>query len=161
MSVSKVIFKCITTWQAIILGNLAILGLLYFSVHSSFVGGATDMIIDLRTEAISSIIIAWGVLLESRELLIRGRHLGETSMDAAEELISIEVERTGIFLVILGLVLEIVTYFDVDVRAEMLPPWIHSLLHYAEWIVVSVIAYELLVSSLKIVEVQVREALRP
>jgi len=67
MSISKVIFKCITTWQAIILGNFAILGLLYFSVHSSYIGGANDMITDLRTEAISSIIIAWGVLLESRE----------------------------------------------------------------------------------------------
>jgi hypothetical protein len=147
MTLSKIIFKSLTVWQTIVLGNLAILGLIYFSVYSSITGMPSEYIVNLRSEAISTIVIAWGVILESRKVLLNVGQLEESSGVEGDDDLSADAERTGIFLLIMGLLLEMVTYFDVDVRAEMLPLWLHVTLHSCEWIILAVIAYELLVHS--------------
>lgn len=156
MRVSKFIFRMLITWPALVLGNLAIVALIYVSVHSTLASMTPEGIINLRSEAISTIIIAWGVLIESRELVLRGLYGDRTLAEKGESLVNNEAESTGIFLVIMGLSLEMVTYFDVDVRAEMLPGWIHSVLRSAEWGIMGLVCYELVMSSLHIVRLKVR-----
>ena len=154
MTLSNWIFRVLSIWPAILGINGAILGCIYFSVHSSVVGMHPERIINLRSEAVSTIIIAWGVILESRHILLNGGKLCETDGSGVEDRLGWEAERTGVFLVIMGLLLEMVTYFDVDVRAEMLPYWMHSTLHISEWIVLGVIAYELVMHSYTIVKIK-------
>jgi hypothetical protein len=155
MTLSKIIFKVFTVWPAIVVGNLAILALIYVSGYSSIVGMPSEYIANLRSEAISTIVIAWGVILESRQVLLNNAQPAEFSaIEFADELTA-DAERTGILLLIMGLLLEMVTYFDVDVRAEMLPTWLHVVIHACEWVVLAVIASELLLHSYRILKLKI------
>jgi hypothetical protein len=159
MILSRFVFKLISAWYSILLGNLAILGLIGFAVYTTMLTASTDMIIDLRCETISAIVIAWGVVLESRDLLINNGHLSHHQPGTIETTINFEVERSGIFLVVMGLFLEMTTYFDLDVRAEMLPNSIHSMLVWAEWAVVAMLTIELLGSCFTIARIRTRKGL--
>lgn len=154
VKLSNSIFKVLTTLPAILGINGTILGLIYFSLHSTIVGMRPERIVNLRSEAISTIIIAWGVILESRHTLLNGTHVPEMRGNEVEDKLSAHAERSGIFLLIMGLLLEMVTYFDLDVRAEMLPNWIHSTLHTLEWIIIAAIAYELLAHSYEVIKIK-------
>lgn len=156
MHLSALLFRILTAWWAILLGNGCLLGLSLFSMCSSFGAHSTEMITDLRSETLSTIIIAWGVLLDSREVLLGGGHASERLSRNIESLLTFEAARSGVLLICLGLLLECITYFDVDVRMEMLPANLHHCLRISEWVLMAVIIVELLVTCWNVIRIRCR-----
>ena len=154
MLLSRLIFRAVTAWFSILVGNICILSLIGVSAISAVSSSISPGIADLRLEALSVIIIAWGVLLESRDLITNNGHSGKQDQCPMDPSINHEVERCGIFLVIMGLFLEMVTYFDEDAHAEMLPGAFHVAASYLEWILVVLIVLELAASCFTILKIR-------
>lgn len=147
-------FRIITNWLSLASGNLVILAMVLFVLYASGRALSSCLVADLRSETISTIIIAWGVLLESRKAI---RHKSVSSIhgtDDREERINSESESWGLLFVCLGLLLEIITYFDASAHMAQAPAWLSSILHGIIWCVLVGVCTGLCVSCLQVVQIR-------
>lgn len=152
MRISNRFFQIVTCRGALIFGNSLILGMVLFVLYASSAALSSCLVADLRSETISTIIIAWGVLLESREALRRKTAIVTSTDEMLEALVSSEAERSGLLLVCLGLLLEIITYFDASAHMASLSP-LTSALHVIIWCVLVFVCLELSLSCFNLVRV--------
>lgn len=152
MKFTSKLFSIITTWYAILLGNLIILALMLLSIKLSLSAHTSYQIINLRIEEISTILIAWGVVLESRKI-VAGKP-ESTGNEKFEHELNEFAERFGVHLVALGLFLEVITYFDEDTRLELMPFWYNQTAHILEWGISVAVFLELLDGCFKIVKLR-------
>lgn len=154
MRFSRFFFGIVTSCSAMMIGDLIILGMVLFVLYSSSSALSSCIVSDLRSETISTIVIAWGVLLESREdLLLNGSttiHLATTK----EGLVTSESKRSGLLLVSLGLLLEIITYFDASVHMQPSASWITTMLHGIIWTILVLVCIELAANGINLVRIR-------
>lgn len=155
MWISRLFFRLISCWPAMLLGNALILGMILYVLYANSEGLSSCIISDLRSETVSTIVIAWGVLLESRhELLGTGlstaHHASQT-----ESLLNLESKISGLLLVCLGLFLEVLTYFDASTHLQPTPTWVSTVLHGIVWILLAAICAKLFFSCLTLVQIRV------
>ena len=156
MSLSTLFFRLIASWPAMMLGNVIILGMVVFVLYTDSEPLASCIIANLRNETISTIVIAWGVLLESRNELM-GTALGGGQHGAdAEDPLGAESRNSGLLLVCLGLLLEIVTYFDASIHLHPPPSWVFVVLHGVVWMLLVTICVRLLLSCINLARIRVR-----
>ena len=136
------------------IGDLIILGMILFVLYSSGAALASCIVTDLRSETISTIIIAWGVLLESREDLLMSGSSSFHFATTKEALVTGESKRSGLLLVSLGLLLEIITYFDASIHMQPSPSWITAALHGFIWIILVVVCVELLANGVNLARIR-------
>jgi hypothetical protein len=153
MRISTRFFQVVTCWGALIFGNILILGMVLFVIYASSASLSSCLVADLRSETISTIIIAWGVLLESREALRRTAGMTRAPAEMLEAVVSSEAERSGLLLVCLGLLLEIITYFDASAHMASLSS-LTSILHGIIWFVLLFVCLELSLSSFNLTRVR-------
>lgn len=150
MRFSPLFFRLIMSCSAMMMGDLLILGMVLFVLYASGFGFSSCLVANLRSETISTIVIAWGVLLESREDLLGKDSTTGCLAERMQRLVTSESKRSGLLLVCLGLLLEIITYFDASVHMQQSPSWITSLLHGIVWFVLVLVCMELIASCLNL-----------
>jgi len=146
MWVYRFLFRVLTSVPAIMSGDFLILGMILFVLYATGSTLSSCLVTDLRSETISTIVIAWGVLLESREDLASDHASTGRSTGVVEQLVTKESKRSGLLLVCLGLLLEILSYFDASIHLNPSPAWMTSVLHAIVWIVLVLVCIELLTS---------------
>jgi len=139
---SQSLFRTLTSCSGMLIGNIVILGMVLFVLYASGSTLSSCIVADLRSETISSIIIAWGVLLESREELVHQGISAALNVTQAEDLLTRESKRSGLHLVCLGLLLEIVTYFDASIHMEATSLVVTKTLHGIVWILLVAVCLE-------------------
>ena len=101
-----------------LLGNLIIILLMIGSLPMMSSATVDNEIKDLRAEGISTLVIAWGVLLESRTHIIE--HVLHWQWPESRQSYEAEntkiIENGGLTILLLGLTLEFVVYFDDESR---------------------------------------------
>ncbi len=152
MFINKYIFGSLMTWRAILAVNTIALILILYTVKLSFDIASSTQIINIRIEEVSTIVIAWGVMLESRKTILANRN----SVDRVNELLNEFCEHFGIHLVTLGLLLEVVTYFEEDARLESMPLWFHEAAYLLEWFIALCIVLELLDGCYSVIQIRRR-----
>ena len=135
-------------------GTFFILGMILFVLYASGHALASCIVTDLRSETISTIVIAWGVLLESREDLVNHGTGKDTQTNGAEALVSSESKRSGLLLVCLGLLLEIVTYFDASIHMRATSSAVTSFLHGVVWVLLVIVCVELCLGTLNLARIR-------
>jgi hypothetical protein len=140
---SHTLFRTITSCTVMLIGDVVILGMILFVLYASGSVLSSCIVADLRSETISSIIIAWGVLLESREELVNQGTSADPHVHGFEEVLTRESKRSGLHLVCLGLLLEIVTYFDASIHMQATSAVVTGSLHGIVWILLVVVCVEL------------------
>lgn len=153
---SGILFRIITSWSVMLTGNFFILGMVLFVLYATGSNLSSCIVADLRSETISTIVIAWGVLLESREeLLNHGTSTGRL-VTGREALVTSESKRSGLLLVSLGLLLEIVTYFDASIHMQATSAVITSGLHAVVWMLLVIVCLELCLGSLNLARIRLK-----
>ncbi len=153
---SRILFQTITSCSVLMVGNFFILGMILFVLYASGSPLSSCIVGDLRSETISTIIIAWGVLLESREDLLNHGTSTDPHAKGVEALVTSESKRSGLLLVCLGLLLEIVTYFDASIHMQPTLSVITSSLHGIVWTLLVVVCVELCLGSLNLARIRFR-----
>lgn len=146
MLFSRLFFRVITSWPAMMLGHLVILGMVIFVLYTDSAPLASCIVANLRNETISTIVIAWGVLLESRHELVSSAATSVEHVAESKDYLSDESKSAGLLLVCLGLFLEILTYFDASIHLHPTPSWVSSLLHGAVWVILVAVCMRLFIS---------------
>lgn len=136
------------------IGNLFILGMVLFVLYASGSTLSSCIVTDLRSETISTIVIAWGVLLESREELLIHGNSGGSHARGLDALVTSESKRSGLLLVCLGLLLEIVAYFDASIHMHATSSVITSILHGIVWVLLVLVCVELCLSSFNLARIR-------
>ena len=116
MFLSRFIFKIIVSVPFILIFNGLLIGLLFGLVHQGLTLECVTMIKRLRLETLSSTLVVWGVILESRELIVARIHKqrAEPPAEPADE----EIQYYGISLVALGLIVEVTDYINSQLQSE-------------------------------------------
>lgn len=151
---SRIFFRVITACPVIIAGDLLILGMVVFVIYVSGSALSSCIIADLRGETISTIIIAWGVLLESREDLLGYGSTAGPHSGGLEARVTSESKRSGLLLVILGLLLEIITYFDASSHIGGKRLVLETALHGVVWMLLVVVCVELGIGCLNLARIR-------
>ena len=154
---SQSLFRTITSCSGMLIGNVVILGMILFVLYASGSTLSSCIVADLRSETISSIIIAWGVLLESREELVNHSASPDLHVNGAEDLLTRESRRSGLHLVCLGLLLEIVTYFDASIHMQATSSVVTTILHGIVWLLLVVVCVELCLGWLNLARIRFKE----
>ena len=150
MHIPNVIFKVITSPLSILLVNTYLIVLIGFDLSSALTGQTRLELIELRGEDISDIIVTWAVLLESRELLLSRPADSPRPPKLFEGFLNSESARSGLILLSLGMLLQLVTYFDFDVQAKMFSLSLSATFNAVEWALMALIGGELLLNCLNI-----------
>lgn len=154
MRLSKIIFRILTSWFSIILGNLTILFLVLLAMYAASLTTTTAILPDLQSDTMTTIIISWGVLLESRDVLLNDGLATRQLAKNMERLLSNECTRCGTLLVCLGMFVELSTYFDVDTRMKFFPSWAESALLIGEWGMLVLICVETVLSCVNVARIK-------
>lgn len=156
MRISTFIFRIVTSWFSILLGNLAILFLVGLAMYASSLTPTTDILPDLQSDTLTTIIIAWGIILESRESFLSGGLAARKLTKHIDDFISYECACCGTVLVILGMLIELATYFDVDSRMTLFPAWADVVVLVGEWAMLVLVCIEVAYSCFNIVRVRLK-----
>lgn len=110
-----------------------------FIFYGSIDRGLGLNINEIKIEEISSILVIWGVLLESRAVFTKHTDKVFCSDDKLNEL----CEILGLNLLCLGLLLEFVGYFGIDMEQSKYPTYVLEIYHGAEWFIGLVVIVEM------------------
>jgi len=137
MFFSRFIFKVIVSIPFILIFNGLLIGLLFSLVHQGLTVECVTTIKRLRLEALSSTLVVWGVILESRELIvarINKQDEGHVSRQAHEE-----IQYYGISLVALGLIVEVTDYVNSQLQTEGMNMLALEATALVQWLVLVVV----------------------
>ena len=139
-------FKVVTSLWAVLLVHSYLIALLVYDIVSALSGTTRLELIELRGEDISDIVVSWAVLLESRELLLKSGSPTSQRDNPKDGIVNSECARSGLMLLAVGLLLQMITYFDFDVQTKMLAISASAVFNSLEWALLVLIGFELLVS---------------
>jgi hypothetical protein len=137
MFLSRFIFKIIISIPFILIFNGLLIGLLFSLVHQGLTIECVTMIKRLRLETLSSTLVVWGVILESRELIIAkisksdGGHISKQAHD--------EIQYYGISLVALGLIVEVTDYVNNQLQTDGMSMLAFEATALIQWLVLVVV----------------------
>ena len=151
---SRIFFRTITSCSVMMIGNFSILGMILFVLYATGSTLSACIVTDPRSETISTIVIAWGVLLESREDLLNDGTSTVSHAKGPEALVTSVSKRSGLLLVCLGLLIEIVTYFDASIHMQATTAAIVSALHAVVWMLLVVVCVQLCLCSLNLARIR-------
>lgn len=154
MIISRVIFKVTTSHWAILLVNSYLFVLVAYDLWTAFCGTTRLELIELRGEDVSDIVVAWACLLESRGLLLSTGRAPSDFENSSDEAFNSELARSGLLLLSLGLLIEIVTYFDFDAHTKMLSLNLSAIFNYLELFLMILLGMELLVNCRNIIQIK-------
>ena len=158
MGISRIIFKVTTSPWAILLVNSYLFALVAYDLWTAVSGTTRLELIELRGGDVSDIVVAWACLLESRGLLLStGRAPSDLGL-SSDETFNSELARSGLLLLSLGLLIEIVTYFDFDAHAKMLSINLNGVFNYLELFLMVLLSMELLVNCRNIIRIKTKSA---
>lgn len=151
MLIARFILKVITSGWAILLVNFYLFVLIAYDLCTALSGTTRAELIELRGEDLADLVVTWAVLLESRELLLTGGRATLQPVSPGQGLLNSEAARSGLLLLSLGILLQIVTYFDFDVQAKMLSVNLSATFNVIEWLLMALLGVELLASCWSVV----------
>lgn len=137
MYLSRYIFKVIISIPFILIFNGLLIGLLFSLVHQGLTIECVTMIKRLRLETLSSTLVVWGVILESRELITSkisksdGGHISKQAND--------EIQYYGISLVALGLIVEVTDYVNNQLQTDGMSMLAFEATALVQWLVLVVV----------------------
>jgi hypothetical protein len=107
------------------------------------------MIRRLRLETLSSLLVVWGVILESREIILRRITKGKNNplSDATHH----EIELYGISLVALGLIVEVTDYVNNQFQGDDFNYLALEMTALVQWVVLFVVLLDTCGLSLRII----------
>lgn len=149
MLFSRYIFKIIVSLPFILFFNALLIACLFVLVDEGLHVECVTMIKRLRLETLSSLLVVWGVILESREIILSriARGKGHLISDAMHE----DIELYGISLVALGLIIEVIDYLNNQFQADEFNYLALELTALVQWVVLVIILLDTCGISIKII----------
>ena len=111
MYLSRYIFSVVISLPFILLFNLLLISCLIVLVNEGLHVECVTQVKQLRLETLSSLLIVWGVILESREHILESSPKLMANRLAASSTQN-DIELYGISLIALGLILEVIDYVN-------------------------------------------------
>ena len=152
--VQRILFFLVSP-QGVMLANFVIILMMIGSLPMMTSAAIDNEVKDLRAEGISTLVVAWGVLLESRTHIIE--HVLHWQWPESRQSYEAEntkiIENGGLTVLLLGLALEFVIYFDDEARVfaghAVQHEWslirlLVQVLDWSEWLVAALLLVVLL-----------------
>lgn len=149
MLFSRYIFKIIVSLPFILFFNAVLIACLFVLVDEGLHVECVTMIKRLRLETLSSLLVVWGVILESREIILSriARGKGHLISDAMHE----DIELYGISLVALGLIIEVIDYLNNQFQADEFNYLALEVTALVQWVVLVIILLDTCGLSIRII----------
>lgn len=140
MYLSRHIFKVIISLPFVLLSNMLLIVCLIGLVDEGLHIECVTQIKQLRLETLSSLLVVWGVILESRTILL------DSSSDLKANSLSSEthhdIELYGISLITLGLIIEISDYVNSQFQLDQMNLIALEATAMIQWIVLVIILFD-------------------
>lgn len=149
MFFSRYIFKIIVSVPFILLFNGLLITFLFMLVDEGLHVECVTMIRRLRLETLSSLLVVWGVILESREIILRRITKGKNN--PLSDAIHHEIELYGISLVALGLIVEVTDYVNNQFQGDDFNYLALEMTALVQWVVLFVVLLDTCGLSLRII----------
>lgn len=149
MFFSRYIFKVIVSLPFILFFNGLLITCLFVLVDEGMHVECVTMIKRLRLETLSSLLVVWGVILESREIILRriARGKGGLLSDVMHE----DIELYGVSLVALGLIIEVIDYLNNQFQVDEFNYLALEVTALVQWAVLVIILLDTCGLSIKII----------
>lgn len=149
MFFSRYIFKIIVSVPFILLFNGLLITFLFMLVDEGLHLECVTMIRRLRLETLSSLLVVWGVILESREIILR--RITKEKNNPLSDAIHHEIELYGISLVALGLIVEVTDYVNNQFQGDDFNYLALEMTALVQWVVLFVVLLDTCGLSLRII----------
>lgn len=149
MFFSRYIFKAIVSLPFILFFNVLLIVFLFVLVDEGLHVECITMVKRLRLETMSTLLVVWGVILESREIILS--RIVKAEKSRLSEATLHDIELYGISLVALGLIVEVIDYLNNQFQADEFNYLALELTALVQWVVLVIVLLDTCGLSLKIV----------
>lgn len=149
MLFSRYIFKAIVSLPFILFFNALLIAFLFVLVDEGLHVECVTMIKRLRLETLSTLLVVWGVILESREIILS--RLATGKRNSLSEATHHDIELYGISLVALGLIVEVIDYVNNQFQADEFNFLALEVTALIQWIVLVIVLLDTCGLSTKII----------